>query len=185
MEFNHSEEQILPDLTNILTIGGQALELPAGTSAQYPSGTAIGGVRFNTTKDELEVFNSKGWLPLSAAGQTVVTTSLNLNDVGTTQASTVTMPNTSTNQVVQSVSIAEYRSAFYRIQIASGSSYQTTTVTLIHDNTNVYISEINSIATNGTLATFTADINNGFMRLLVSPAVAGITIKSVVTLITA
>lgn len=85
MEFNHSEELIVPDLTDILTIGGQALELPVGPSTARPPGVVLGGLRFNSTLDELETYKSTGWTPVSAP-TSVTTTQLSISDIGVQRA---------------------------------------------------------------------------------------------------
>lgn len=77
MDFDHSLEIITPDITNILTIGGSALELPVGTLGARPDGTATGAIRFNTTTNQLEVVGASTWelLPTSAVGNIAGTAS--------------------------------------------------------------------------------------------------------------
>lgn len=90
---------------------------------------------------------------------------------------------TAPDQVVDSFDTTEYRSAFYRIQVSAGANFQTTTISVLHDDTNVYITEVNTMITSITLAEFSADLTNGMVRLLVSPSIANITVKTVSVLL--
>lgn len=67
MDFDHSKEIITPDITEILTIGGNALELPVGITAARPVDTATGGIRYNTTIDDVEILAETGWRPVSSS----------------------------------------------------------------------------------------------------------------------
>ena len=44
-----------------------------------------------------------------------------------------------------------------------------TTINVLHDGTNAYLSEFGTIRTGTNLATFDADINSGSLRLLATP----------------
>jgi len=77
---------------------------------------------------------------------------------------------TSTSQAsVDSFTASAYRSAQYQVQITRGSVYQMTTINVLHDGTNAYLSEFGTIKTGVNLATFDADINSGNLRLLATP----------------
>jgi len=77
---------------------------------------------------------------------------------------------TSTSQAsVDSFTASSYRSAQYQVQITRGSVYQMTTINVLHDGTNAYLSEFGTIKTGVNLATFDADINSGNLRLLATP----------------
>jgi len=66
-------------------------------------------------------------------------------------------------------SISTYRSASYDIQVIRSSEYQTTTIKILHDGNNVYLTEFGTLATGNILSTFSADIDNGNVRILATP----------------
>ena len=88
---------------------------------------------------------------------------------------------TTANQVLSTFSATAYRSAKFLVQITSGSAYQATEITLIHDGTNVYKSEYGTVYTGAVLATFDADINSGNVRLLTTPTNAVTVYKGIAT----
>ena len=84
----------------------------------------------------------------------------------------------STAQVgIDSFPTALYRSAKYQVQMSSGTSYQTVEILLIHDNTNVYITQYASLANSATVGTFSATITSGTLNLLFTAASAITTVK--------
>lgn len=97
---------------------------------------------------------------------------------GTLQTTT-----TNSNQVLLSVSSTTYRTIDYFIQIVSGSSYESTRVTLLHNGSTVTYNEYNTLVTDSVLAIFDADISGGNIRLLTTPSNASTTYKIVATAI--
>ena len=91
---------------------------------------------------------------------------------------------TDADQVVASFSAADYRSARFQVQMSTDTAYSAAEISLIHDGSTVFISEWGTVNTAGALATFSADISGGLVRLLVSPISAPLTIKVVQTAIT-
>jgi len=71
---------------------------------------------------------------------------------------------------VMSISASTYRSASYQIQAVQGSSYNMTTINVIHDGTNTYMNEFGTLNQPAGIATFSTDINSGALRLLGYPA---------------
>jgi hypothetical protein len=61
MLFDHTTETIEPDLTKLLTIGGQGLELPSGATEDRPTEAIPGTVRWNTDIGGLEFKNGETW----------------------------------------------------------------------------------------------------------------------------
>lgn len=102
---------------------------------------------------------------------------------GVISSASLTTSATTSNQVVDTSSATEIRSVKYNIQATSGSSYHTTEVSIVHDGSEVFITEYGTIVTGASLATFSADISGGNMRLLVTPTNAVTTIKVVKTAI--
>lgn len=76
---------------------------------------------------------------------------------------------TTAQQFVDKFSIYDYRSAKYFVQMTSGTDYHTSEVMVLHDGTNVYLTEYATMYTNNSLGIISADIQNGFVRLLVTP----------------
>ena len=102
-------------------------------------------------------------------------------------SSTGTYSFSSTSQVaVDTVPIATYRSAEYTIQFTdpSTTSYHITKVILYHDGTNGYNVEYAQMFNNVNLASITADVNSGNLRLLVTPATSTVTAKFTRSLLT-
>ena len=80
------------------------------------------------------------------------------------------------------VSIAStiYRSANYQIQVVEGSNYNSTSINLIHDGTNAYMTEYGTLNQPIGVATFSADINSDKIRLLGYPGTASTTTFKVI-----
>jgi len=92
---------------------------------------------------------------------------------------------TSSSQAsVDSFTASSYRSAQYQVQITRGSIYQMTTINVLHDGTNAYISEFGTIKTGVNLATFDADINSGSLRLLATPTSSDSTVFKITKTLT-
>jgi hypothetical protein len=99
-------------------------------------------------------------------------------DSDSLKQNSVSLTTTTPSQLVDYFSGFAYRSAKYIVQATSGSAYQVTEVMLIHDGTDVFMSEYGTILTTGqNLMTLDADITNGNIRLLATPLLANTTIK--------
>ena len=110
-----------------------------------------------------------------------------LAPISAIQVSTITTTSTAANQSIGLYSIVVYRSAEFIIQAvdAISSKYHSATVKVIHDGTNVNAVEYAAAATaNGLCGTFSADINSGNMRLLVTPASVNSTVWKVTAILT-
>ena len=70
------------------------------------------------------------------------------------------------------VSIASsiYRSANYQIQVIQGTNYNTTSINVLHDGTNAYMTEYGTLNQPPGIATFSAQIDSGTIQLLGYPA---------------
>ena len=70
------------------------------------------------------------------------------------------------------VSIASsiYRSANYQIQVIQGTNYNTTSINVLHDGTNAYMTEYGTLNQPVGIATFSAQIDSGTIQLLGYPA---------------
>jgi hypothetical protein len=93
---------------------------------------------------------------------------------GLVSSGTLTTSATTSGQIVLSVASATYRDLFVRIQVTSGTAYQTFYLSVIHDGTSAWI---NNFGTNQTfaitgvndLATFDATVTGGNLQLLTTP----------------
>jgi hypothetical protein len=96
--------------------------------------------------------------------------------------------NSNTTSAVAQVSVdsfvtSTYRSAKYLVQMSSGTSYHMVELSIIHDGTNVYLSQYGEVNTGGSLGSFDASISGGILTLLFTPTNASTTIKLTRTLI--
>lgn len=75
------------------------------------------------------------------------------------------------NQIVDSWSAADFRSAKYQVQIYSNtvSQYEISEIFLLHNDVAVYATEYAIINEGERLMTFSASINNSTIRLLATP----------------
>jgi len=71
---------------------------------------------------------------------------------------------------VMSISASTYRSAQFQVQAVEGSNYNMTTINIIHDGSDTYMTEYGTINQPIGIATFASDISGGSLRLLGYPA---------------
>jgi hypothetical protein len=101
-------------------------------------------------------------------------TSLNFIEASSNSVATTT----TANNVVDSFIKTLYRSAKYYIQIASGTDYHVTEALLLHDGSDVFITEYGTIFSNTSLGNVTATINSANVELLVAPTNASSVVKT-------
>ena len=105
-----------------------------------------------------------------ATGIITASSGVDLGDPGIVTLSSNTLTTTSTStDTVASISATVNRSATFQVQVTRGTEYHMTTINLIHDGTQAFISEYGTIRTGQSLATFSADINSGNLRLRATP----------------
>ena len=138
----------------------------AASSATFTGNVSIGGTLTYedvTNVDSIGIITARSGIEI---GGPVI---LNLN--------TSTSTTTSTSQSsIDTFSVTDYRSASYQVQITRGTEYHVTSLNIVHDGTDVYVSEFGTINTGAILATFTADINSGNVRILATPTSASSTV---------
>jgi hypothetical protein len=117
---------------------------------------------------------------LSTSGNEV----LPLVNADVTSAS-LTTSTTTTNQVVDSFSSTIYRTAKYLIQANFGTSYHSSEALMIHNGTTASLVVYGDVMTGSSLMTLDAEVSDGNVRLLATPANADTTIKVVRTSIDA
>lgn len=103
-------------------------------------------------------------------------------DITTNTQITTTVSET----VVDSWGTGDYRSAKYIVQMTNNANntYQTSEVMVLHDGTDTFLSEYGVVKTSNILGSIDSDINNGSVRLKVTPINSNTTIKVVRTSIT-
>lgn len=167
---------------NVTYTGGHTLELvtTAITSLTLPvTGTL-------STLSNVETLTNKTLdapvLLNPTLGNASATTVL-INDIAAyTSASNTTTA--TTQYAILPLATASYSSVEYLIQAKSGNDTHVSKILLIHNGTDVTITEQNTLSSSAYLASYTADINEGNIRLLVTPASAtSTTVKVVATAI--
>ena len=78
---------------------------------------------------------------------------------------------------VDQFSAANFRSAKYFIQMTSGTRYHATELTMIHDDTNAYISQFGTVKSSVVLGTFDASVVAGALTLKFTPVFSATTLK--------
>ena len=187
--------------TDTLTVGTGATISSAGeisASSYVGSGTSITGViaeGLSGTPDiQVDVITASSATftgNVSIAGTLTYEDVTNVDSIGIVTArsgieiggpvilnlNTSTSTTTSTLQsAVDTFSVTDYRSASYQVQITRGTEYHVTSLNIVHDGTNVYVSEFGTINTGSVLASFTADINSGSVRILATPTTTASTV---------
>ena len=138
----------------------------SASSATFTGNVSIGGT---LTYEDVTNIDSIGIVTARSGIEIGGPVILNLN--------TSTSTTTSTSQgSVDTFSVTDYRSASYQVQITRGTEYHVTSLNIVHDGTDVYVSEFGTINTGAILATFTADINSGNVRILATPTSASSTV---------
>ena len=137
----------------------------SGTSGAVPSSGAL-------AEGELAINSADGKLFLKKTDNSIVPVS------DWTRTETV-LSTTTADQVVDHYSVLKIRSVKYLIQATRGSSYHTTEVIMVHDDTTVYMTEYATIYTGASpLITIDSDISGGYVRLLITPALNNTTVRT-------
>jgi len=105
----------------------------------------------------------------------IVASTLTVGVISDVLTASIGTTNTTPDQVVHSISASAYRTLKYVVSIASSTWYQGQEIIVVHDGTDVWMTEYAQVLTGGlgqTLSTFEADINSGNIRLLVTPTYA-------------
>jgi hypothetical protein len=145
---------------------GKILEYDIGKLEVY-----INGVRLVNTLDYSAINGSSvvTSAPLSGTVEIISLSKATFADNSQIKAIKTDLTTTANNQVADTFDPSVYRTAKYLIQVTANTDYYATELLLIHDGTNAYTTEYGTIFTNESLATFSADISSGAVRLLVSP----------------
>jgi len=138
---------------------------PRGTRLAVGSGVTV-------TNDTVNSIN------LNVSGiSTLSTIRLSAGDISSLVSTAAT---TSATQIF-SVSASTCRSAVFQVQSVEGINYNMTTINVIHDGTETYMTEYGTINQPIGIATFATDINGGNLRLLAYPASSNSTTFKVIS----
>lgn len=175
----------LDDVTFDQTTGTNELLIYNGTKWVGIASTALSGTTQLTSLTDVDTANlgDGRFLRYDASSEEftfapVSATNLELI-AGDIQSGILTT--TSTNAaVVMSISASTYRSVNYQVQVTRGTNYNMSTINIIHDGTNTYMSEYGIINQPIGVATFSSDISSGSLRLIGHPAFSSETTFKVV-----
>ena len=97
--------------------------------------------------------------------------SLGVRDLTALFAANLTTSSTASSQVLHSLPYSEFKTAKYVLQCISGSDLQAQELLLIHDGSNVYMTEYSQVLgpSNTPITTYDARISGSSLELLVSP----------------
>ena len=159
-----------------LSGGGEATSLAegaTGVSLTLTGNLSVGGtITYDDVSyvDSVGIATARSGLEIGAGSRTTI---IKLD------AATATTTTTSESNI-DTFNASIFRSAQYQIQITQGSAYHVTTLNVLHDGTNVYLSEFGTIrTTTDSLATFDADINSGNVRIRATPNSSTSTVFSI------
>jgi hypothetical protein len=108
-------------------------------------------------------------------GQSVATTdavtfgSVSIDSIAVLDTATLTTSATTANQVVDSFSTSVYRTAKYVVSVSSGAEYHSFEILVNHNGTVANQTTYADLPTGASLASFSADISGGLVRLLTTP----------------
>lgn len=141
------------------------------TQVLYNDASAVAGsssLTFNKTTNTLGVVNVtvNGTATLNAISLAIGSTELN---------NRIVLANTTGMSILDSFAITAGRSAQYNITANAGSDYHTTQISLLHNDSSVFITAYGALWSNVSLASFSAALVSGVVLLNVSTNIANTT----------
>tara|TARA_B100000902_G_C27312791_1_gene919423 strand:+ start:90 stop:1007 length:918 start_codon:yes stop_codon:yes gene_type:complete len=161
--------------------GGAILNIVDGSSNTQAIQLASDTLTFQGTTNETEVVvGATDTVTIGLPSTVAITTEISsptykINGSGANDShitSTSNTLSTTTQTALDTFAVASFRASEYFIGVTQGSDIQTSKVMVAHDGTNAYITQYGTLVSGGTLATFTADVNSGNVRLLITMAAA-------------
>ena len=131
------------------------------------NGTSITFTTNLVNTDKIEVLSyGRAYMTISNAELTTTNTALTT---------------TSATQVIDTFTASEYSTAKYLCRVKHNTDIHASEILLIHNGTNVFITEYGTLYSNTSLGVFTSDIFSGVVRLLFSPTIinTNITVKRI------
>lgn len=107
----------------------------------------------------------------------VYASSFSVNGIYDQISSTLVTSNTNANQVALTINASSFRTAKMVVQVTSGSNYHSQEILMVHDDSQVFMTEYAMVNTGAIGSTFDGDISGGNMRFLVTPTNAVTTYK--------
>lgn len=133
-----------------------------------PSGLD-GEIQFNDSG----TFGASASLTYNSSTETLSTVNLNIEDLLSNNITNISSTKVTTTTVAQVIldswQIINYRSAKYYVQITSGTSYHVIELSLVHDDTTVYMAQYGELRTSDSLGIFDATITSGNLNVLFTP----------------
>ena len=160
-------------------IYGNTLAYDLGKVEVYVNGVRlVAGLDYTATNGSSVVIQNATF---PTTGDTVEIVSLSrasFVDWNSIKPNTTALTTTSSAQVVDTFNGLLYRTAKYLVQLSHATlGYHATEILVIHDGTNVYMTEYGTIWTQASLGTFDGTIVNGAVQLTVTPINTNTTIK--------
>ena len=148
-----------------------AVTLPRGETSDRPGSSVTGMIRYNTSTDTYERYDTTGWTNI--ATQASVTES-----AGTSTGEQTSIGTSATN--IDTFTTGSFDSAFYLgvMKDEINNELATVQISLVHNNSDAFVSAGGGVQQgDNTQLTFTADINSGTVRLKGTGAAAVNSIK--------
>jgi len=178
---------------NIGAATGSSLTLSGNGLLSAVTGTFSG----NITANNLQVLGTSNLNSISdititggTAGQFIKTDgngNLSFDNAGATTGSLTKFVTANSILVapttLDTFSSDDYRSGIYQIQISSGTDYEATMISLLHDNSNVYISQYSDVTSNVPLANIDASLAGNVVTVTFTPVNAITTVSGIATLL--
>ena len=144
------------------TSQGYATESYVGTQLSSKQNTLVSGTSIKTINGQSLLGSGNITISGGSGGSSLTYGQFIDNEVDLTT--------TTADQVIDSFPAASYRTSKYIIQaVCSGVGLHSTEIVLIHDGSNVYITEYGTIFTDSSLFTVDANITAGDVNLTVTP----------------
>ncbi len=144
---------------NNLKLEPGALTLPKGTTAERPSANFVGMIRYNTTTDTYERYDTSGWVNIA--------TQASVSESSDTSSGEATSIGTSAKNI-DTFTTSTFDSAFYLAVMRDeiNDELATANISLVHNDSDAFVAA-GGIARSGTNEhiNFTADVNSGSVRL--------------------
>lgn len=153
------------DFLNATNTNAITLAYVTANGATTTDAVSVGGLNVDSGTLYVDSTNNRVGINTVTPGSM-----LQIKDAGIHTANLATTATTA-DQVVDSWSASAYRTAKYLVQIhdTSNNDYQSSEILIIHDGVDAYLTEYAIVFTDASLASFSADLNGGNIRLLVTP----------------
>ena len=181
------------NLVTANAISGATGVFSGNVTASYflGNGSQLTGINASSNRifngnSEINIGTANGAANISIGdtSNVVVISSTGSTLLGNVQSRYATVITSNTSQVtLDSWSTSDYRSGKYYCQVTSGSSYHVIELSMVHNASNVYLTQYGEILTNTSLGNFDASISGGNVLVQFTPVNSVTTVKASATLI--